>query len=112
MTTIPMLFAASTFDVFVQTFFKALALGSLYSMLALGFVLIFKATQTSSNKIIKIALWSIWLLFFLLLLNKTMQLFYINQNITYATGTTLALLHLYNLRYCQCENDKCCAKIN
>ena len=30
MTSIPMLFAASTFDVFVQTFFKALALGSLY----------------------------------------------------------------------------------
>ena len=45
MTSIPMLFAASTFDVFVQTFFKALALGSLYSMLALGFVLIFKATH-------------------------------------------------------------------
>ena len=34
------------FDIFVQTFFKATALGSLYSLLALGFVLVYKSTQT------------------------------------------------------------------
>ncbi|MDG2211842.1 MAG: branched-chain amino acid ABC transporter permease [Acidimicrobiales bacterium] len=62
MTTIPMLFAASTFDVFVQTFFKALALGSLYSMLALGFVLIFKATQTVNFSHGALALAGTWFL--------------------------------------------------
>ena len=34
------------FDIFVQTFFKATALGSLYALLALGFVLVYKSTQT------------------------------------------------------------------
>lgn len=62
MTSIPMLFAASTFDVFVQTFFKALALGSLYSMLALGFVLIFKATQTVNFSHGALALAGTWFL--------------------------------------------------
>ena len=38
------LLATSSVDTLIQTFFKALALGSLYSILALGFVLIFKAT--------------------------------------------------------------------
>ena len=32
--------STTDFDIFVQTFFKAAALGSLYSLLALGFVLV------------------------------------------------------------------------
>ena len=35
---------------------------------------------------------------------------YINQNVTYANGITLAILHLYNLRFCQCKNDGCCVQ--
>ena len=43
-------------------------------------------------------------------INYILSLFYINQNIVYANGITLAILHIYNLRYCQCQNDKCCAQ--
>jgi branched-chain amino acid transport system permease protein len=38
--------AASSFTNFTQALVKAIALGSIYAVLALGFVLIFKATQT------------------------------------------------------------------
>ena len=38
--------STTEFDIFVQTFFKATALGSLYALLALGFVLVYKSTQT------------------------------------------------------------------
>ncbi|MGE4567345.1 MAG: branched-chain amino acid ABC transporter permease [Acidimicrobiales bacterium] len=62
MSSLPMLFALSTVDTFVQTFFKALALGSLYAMLALGFVLIFKATQTVNFAQGAIALTGTWFL--------------------------------------------------
>lgn len=41
-----LLFAASAFTNFTQTLVKAIALGSIYAVLALGFVLVFKATQT------------------------------------------------------------------
>ncbi len=79
-----------------------------YIFIVISFFAIFRSTQTSSNKMIKIALWTTWIIFFILITNKATQLFYINQSIVYATGTLLALLHLYNLRYCQCKNDACC----
>ena len=44
MTALPVVLAANAIDTFVQTFIKAMALGSLYALLALGFVLIYKAT--------------------------------------------------------------------
>jgi len=79
-----------------------------YIFIVISFFAILRSTQTSSNKIIKIALWTTWFLFFLSIINKTIEIFYIHQNYVYAIGIILALLHLYNLQYCQCENDKCC----
>ena len=83
-----------------------------YIFVVISFFAILRSTQTSSNKTIKIALWITWFLFFISIMNKAIQLLYINQNFTYATGITLALLHLYNLKYCQCDNDKCCLNHN
>ena len=83
-----------------------------YVFVVISFFAILRSTQTSSNKTIKIALWITWFLFFISIMNKAVQLLYINQNFTYATGITLALLHLYNLKYCQCDNDKCCLNHN
>ncbi|MBJ05352.1 MAG: hypothetical protein CMP65_05590 [Flavobacteriales bacterium] len=82
-----------------------------YVFIIISFFAIYKATKTSTNKNIKILLWFAWGVFFTLILNKTLMLFYINQNFSYATGIILAILHLYNLRFCQCNNDKCCAPI-
>ena len=83
-----------------------------YIFVVISFFAILRSTQTSSNKTIKIALWITWFLFFISIMNKAIKLLYINQNFTYATGITLALLHLYNLKYCQCDNDKCCLNHN
>ena len=81
-----------------------------YIFIIISFFAIYQATKTSSNNIIKILLWILWLTFFTLILNKTLSLFYINQNIVYANGIALAILHIYNLRCCQCQNDKCCTQ--
>ena len=83
-----------------------------YIFIVIAFFAILKSTQTSINKIIKIALWTTWFLFFISIINKTIGLFYINQNFTYATGIMLAALHLYNLKYCQCEDEECCINRN
>lgn len=79
-----------------------------YIFVAISFFAIFKSTQTSSNKLIKIALWTTWFIFFFSIINKTVLLFNINSNVTYIAGLILALLHIYNLRYCQCEDETCC----
>ena len=81
-----------------------------YFFIGISFFAILKSTQKSSNKTIKILLWITWFIFFMSILNKTIQLIPVNINIIYATGIILALLHLYNLKYCQCSNEECCVK--
>jgi len=51
---------ASVLDIFVQTLAEALALGSLYALLALGFVLIYKTTQTLNFSRGALALTGTW----------------------------------------------------
>ena len=82
-----------------------------YVFIVISFFAIYKSTQTSSNNIIKAVLWVSWVIFFLLILNKSIQGIYINPNFTYATGIILAFTHLYNLKYCQCQNEDCCTTL-
>ena len=79
-----------------------------YFFIVISFFAIYQSTQTSKNKNIKIALWMTWFVFFISILNKTIQLFYISNYFIYSAGILLALLHLYNLKYCQCKDESCC----
>ena len=79
-----------------------------YIFLIISFFAIYRSTQTSTKLEIKTALWLTWIVFFILILNKQIQIFYISNNFTYASGILLAILHLYNLKYCQCSDKDCC----
>jgi len=81
-----------------------------YIFILISFFAIYRSTQTSSNKNIKIALWLTWFVFFISILNKTLQVFDISAYFVYGAGILLALLHLFNLRYCQCSDETCCAE--
>jgi len=79
-----------------------------YIFIIIAFFAILRSTKTSSNKMIKIALWATWIMFSISIINKSIGLLYIHPNIAYSSGVILALLHLYNLKYCQCQNTTCC----
>ncbi|WP_249028261.1 hypothetical protein [Nonlabens xylanidelens] len=55
-------------------------------------------------------LWANWCVLLLLIGNEKIEAFSIPETITYITATVLAVLHIYNLKYCQCQDDKCCIK--
>ena len=80
-----------------------------YIFIVISFFAILGATKTSTNKIISRLLWITWFIFFALILNKSLGLVYLDKNFGYIAGITLAFLHIYNLRYCQCKSDNCCA---
>ena len=61
-----------------------------------------------NNQTVKKLLWILWFAFATLTLNKTLGILYVNKNICYFAGISLAILHLYNLRYCQCTKKGCC----
>ncbi len=81
-----------------------------YIFLLISFVSIYRSTQTTTKKIMKPILWSNFFLLFALILNEKIKLIFISETATYVTALTLAIMHLYNLKYCQCKSDKCCAQ--
>ena len=105
----PLLFIAHTCSLgacdIAPTWWKSID----YIFLFIAFVSIYQSTQTTSKKIMKPLLWGSWTLLFALILNEKVKLFYAAETVTYAAAITLALLHLYNLKYCQCKTDKCCS---
>lgn len=83
-----------------------------YFFLTIAFFAVYNSTKTTSKKLMKPALWISWIALFTLIMNEAFQLYRLSVTYKYVAGTLLAVLHLYNLKFCQCKNDKCCTKIN
>lgn len=79
-----------------------------YFFLAISFYAIFKSTKTTQSNFMKYLLWSFWFLLFCLIVNESIQVLIINKNVLYFNAIALSSLHIYNLKYCQCNNNKCC----
>ncbi len=79
-----------------------------YFFLAISFFAIYRSVQTTSKNYMKYALWLNWGVLFSLILNEKQNWANFNEMITYAVAISLSILHLYNLKYCQCKNDICC----
>ncbi len=80
-----------------------------YVFLVISFFAIKQSIKNSSKSIIKFALGFNWVVLFLLILNETFSWFYLPETVTHVVALLLALLHLYNVRYCQCKNEACCS---
>lgn len=81
-----------------------------YIFLTISFFAVYHSTKNTSNTIIKPALWINWLALFTVILNEKTQLINLHETIKYIVALLLVGLHLYNQKYCQCKNDKCCTK--
>jgi hypothetical protein len=71
---------------------------------------VYLSTKNSSNTLVKYALWISWLSLFVLILNEKIGWVPLAEFITYLAALALAILHLYNLNYCQCKSESCCNK--
>lgn len=80
-----------------------------YFFLAISFFAVYRSTQTTSKKYIKIALWISWIALFIAIVNERFLFVHLPHTFKYIAGISLVVIHLYNLKYCQCENDTCCA---
>ncbi len=79
-----------------------------YLFLIISFFSIYRSTQTTTSKGIKPLLWFNWSVLVMLIVNEKVQVFHLPETITYITACSLAGIHIYNLKYCQCKNDNCC----
>ena len=79
-----------------------------YLFLIVCFYAIYRSTKTSSNFILKLLLFITWIILLSLMLNEELEISHIPETYTYITGFSLCIFHLYNLKYCQCEDEECC----
>ena len=80
-----------------------------YVFLVISFFAVYRSTQTTSKSIMKPLLWISWFIFFISILNERLNLFMAPQMFMNIAAINLVILHLYNLKFCQCKNDKCCS---
>ena len=82
-----------------------------FIFLTISFISIYQSTKTTTQDAMKPILWSFWSLLSFLIINEKIHLLEIPETISYITAITLAFFHIYNLRYCQCD-EKCCSSTN
>ena len=100
----PILFVTQSYMLVVPGWWQALN----YVFLLLSFFAVYKTSQNSSNQIVKILLYIFWGILATLLISEEFELFHLPEFIRYSTGLTLAGLHIYNKKYCQCDDEECC----
>jgi len=81
-----------------------------YLFLFVSFFAVYWSTLTTSNKLIKSALWLSWFLLSFVLINEQMQWMSISHLAVYLPAVALVSFHIYNIRYCQCQNKECCTE--
>ena len=79
-----------------------------YLFLSISFFAIYKSVQTTSKKIMKYILWVNWFILFCLILNESQKWLILSEVYIHCTAISLSIFHLYNLKYCQCNNNLCC----
>ncbi|WP_420574347.1 MerC domain-containing protein [Kordia sp.] len=79
-----------------------------YVFLLISFMAIYWSTKTTSKLWMKYALWSAWTCLCIIILNEKMALLPIPEYAIYIVSMALVFLHLYNKKYCKCQEEQCC----
>lgn len=78
-----------------------------YFFLVVAFFAVYQSTKTTSKNWIKPAMWASWLALFFIILNEKFMWVTLFEQAIYIPALALVGLHIYNLKYCQCESDVC-----
>ena len=79
-----------------------------YAFLIISFIAITHSIKSTNSNLVKYGLWVSWVALFLFILNIQFQWFSISDNIKFIPAFSLIGFHLYNIRYCKCNDDNCC----
>ncbi len=79
-----------------------------YFLLIISFLAVMRSAKNTTISFMKPALWLSWMTLFLLIINEKIQLMALPETMTYVAASSLIILHMYNMKYCQCKTHKCC----
>ena len=79
-----------------------------YIFLIISFFAIYHSTKTTKSALIKPALWISWFFLSFIIINEKFNWISLPEYAIYIPALALVVLHVYNLKYCQCKTDNCC----
>ena len=79
-----------------------------FVFLVVSFFAIYQSSKNTSKAWMKYAMWTTWLALCVVLLTEKLHFYTLFEHVIYVPAMTLVILHVYNLKYCQCETDSCC----
>ena len=79
-----------------------------YIFITLSFIAVYFSSKKTTKIFIKMGFWINWSLLFLCILNESIEAFSVPELFMYIFAAALCLLHIYSLKYCNCEDQNCC----
>ena len=79
-----------------------------FVFVAISFLAIRTSAKNSNNSMVKVLFYILWTILFGLILNESIHIFHLPELATYISAFSLCCVHVYNLKYCQCEDENCC----
>ncbi len=76
--------------------------------IVISFAAVFWSVKHTSKSWMKYALWISWVLLAFVIVNEKLGMVHLAEAVIYGPSLALVGLHLYNRRYCKCENEDCC----
>lgn len=73
-----------------------------YLFLVISLFIVYNSAKNTTKPIMKYILRISWLVLFLVISNEKIDVFHIPELVTYITSINLAVVHLYNYKYCRC----------
>jgi len=79
-----------------------------YIFLIVSFFAVYKSALNTTNNIVKVLFFVVWGFLLFLILNESLGAFQIAETFTFICAFSLSALHIYNLKYCECDDENCC----
>lgn len=79
-----------------------------YVFLGISSIAVYYSAQNTSLKWMPTALYASWAGLSFLLLNEKFHLIHLSHEMIYIPTLSLIGLHVYNTRYCNCDDEECC----
>ena len=100
----PFLFIAQTASLEAPVWWRYLD----YLFLIISFFAVYRSTLNTTSNFIKPALWISWIMLSFMIINEKFEWYEFPETLTYISALALIMLHIYNLKYCQCKTGNCC----
>ena len=78
-----------------------------YLFLGISLFAIQQTSKSSTKDWVVQGLWVSWVILFFLIINIKLELLHLPENLKFLPAFMLVFLHVYNMRYYQCEKDCC-----